>query len=379
MQFRPFGTLSWKPSALGFGCMRLPVIDGNPAAIDETAAREMIEYAVDQGVNYLDTAYPYHQQHSEPFIGRMLQCGLAERVKIATKLPCWKVEKKQDFDRLLAEQLERLQSERVDFYLLHALKKDSWEKMRQLEVLDWLERVQSEGRIDQIGFSFHDDYATFQEIVDAYQGWSFCQIQYNYMDLEYQAGRKGLHYAAARNLAVVIMEPIRGGRLVDPPQKIQEIWDSAPVKRSPAAWALLWLWNQPEVSLVLSGMSTLDQVKENTATAAKSGVSILTQQELALIHRVREAYESLTTIPCTQCGYCLPCPHGVNIPRIFSIYNDMVMYEKPEVARLEYNQYISPSSRADLCQDCGECEEQCPQAIPIREWLGRIHEELDEG
>lgn len=378
MQYRQFGTTSWMASVLGFGCMRLPLKSDDPAEIDQDRAREMILYAVDQGVNYLDTAYPYHRGQSEPFLGTLLSSDLRNRVKVATKLPCWKINHTEDFDRLLEEQLSRLQIEQIDFYLLHALKQESWQKMCRLGVLPWLECVQQQGRIDRIGFSFHDDYPVFREILQTYQHWDFCQIQYNYMDVNYQAGRQGLQKAAELGLAVVIMEPIRGGRLVNPPHEVRRIWQEAPVERSPAEWALKWLWNQPEVSLVLSGMSTLDQVRENVAAAGNSGISTLSGQEREIIRRVREAYQSLSPIPCTGCGYCLPCPQGVEIPRIISIYHDMIMYHKPEYARREYLQVISPDSRADLCQACGECEQKCPQRIPISEWMLRIHAELVE-
>lgn len=376
MKYRTFGNIDWQVSALGFGCMRLPTQDGEPGAIREKEAADMLHYAIDHGVNYLDTAYPYHDGQSEPFLGRALQGKYREKVKLATKLPCWEVEEKGDFDRLLDEQLKRLDTEQIDFYLLHALNKKSWKKVHSLGVLPWLEKARSGGRIAHIGFSFHDEFPVFKEIIDAYQGWEFCQIQYNYMDVNYQAGKKGLQYAADRGLAVVIMEPIRGGRLVDPPQSIQSLWEKAPVQRSPAAWALHWLWNQPEVSLVLSGMSAMSHVRENVAAAERSQVGLLTQEEQELVREVREAYQDLSLIPCTQCEYCLPCPNGVNIPRILQIYNDSIMYDKPEYGIKGYNNWIPEEKRADQCEVCGECEEKCPQGIAISEWMEKIHQEL---
>ncbi|MBS3752804.1 MAG: aldo/keto reductase [Anaerolineales bacterium] len=376
MKYRSFGNIDWQASALGFGCMRLPTQDGEPGAIRENEAADMLHYAIDHGVNYLDTAYPYHDGQSEPFLGRVLQGKYREKVKLATKLPCWEVEEKGDFDRLLDEQLKRLDTEQIDFYLLHALNKKSWKKMHSLGVLSWLENARSSGRIAHIGFSFHDEFPVFKEIIDAYQGWEFCQIQYNYMDVKYQAGKKGLQYAADRGLAVVIMEPIRGGRLVDPPEAIQSLWKKAPIQRSPAAWALHWLWNQPEVSLVLSGMSAMSHVRENVAAAERSQVGLLTQEEQELVREVREAYQALSLIPCTQCEYCLPCPNGVNIPRILQIYNDSIMYDKPEYGIKGYNNWIPEEKRADQCEVCGECEEKCPQGIAISEWMEKIHQEL---
>mgnify|MGYP006277359517 CR=1 FL=1 len=376
MKYRSFGNIDWQASALGFGCMRFPTQDGEPGAIRENEAADMLHYAIDHGVNYLDTAYPYHDGQSEPFLGRVLQGKYREKVKLATKLPCWEVEKKGDFDRLLDEQLKRLDTEQIDFYLLHALNEKSWKKVHSLGVLSWLEKARSSGRIAHIGFSFHDEFPVFKEIIDAYQGWEFCQIQYNYMDVKYQAGKKGLQYAADRGLAVVIMEPIRGGRLVDPPEAIQSLWEKAPIQRSPAAWALHWLWNQPEVSLVLSGMSAMSHVRENVAAAERSQVGLLTQEEQELVREVREAYQALSLIPCTQCEYCLPCPNGVNIPRILQIYNDSIMYDKPEYGIKGYNNWIPEEKRADQCEVCGECEEKCPQGIAISDWMEKIHQEL---
>ena len=376
MEYRQFGGLDWRVSALGFGCMRFPTKNGNED-IDEGQASRMLRYAIDHGVDYVDTAYPYHGGNSEPFVGRVLQDGYREKVRLATKLPCWKVEEAGDFDKYLNEQLERLQTDHIDFYLLHALKEESWHKMRDLGVLAWAEGAQADGRIAHLGFSFHDEYEVFEEIVDAYD-WTFCQIQYNYMDIENQAGVRGLQYAVARGLAVVIMEPILGGRLVDPPQPIQEIWSQAPRQRKPADWALQWLWHQPEVSVVLSGMSTMSHVEENVASAESSGIGTLTEEELAIFDEVREAYQALCPIPCTKCQYCMPCPHGVDIPENFDVYNQGVMYEKPDHARRSYG-FIDEENRASACIACLECEDKCPQSIPISEWMVHVHQVLGEG
>ena len=379
MQYRTFGKLDWKPSALGFGAMRLPVIDNDPGRIDEPEATQMLRYAIDHGVNYVDTAYTYHRGISETFLGRVLQDGYRQRVKLATKLPSWLIRTPKDFDRYLNEQLERLQTETVDFYLLHGLDEESWHNLRDLNVLDWAEKAMVDGCIRYLGFSFHDRYEVFQEIVDAYDGWTFCQIQYNYMDEEHQAGSRGLKYAADKGLAVVVMEPIRGGQLArNPPQAIVELWDTAARKRTPADWALQWVWNHPEVSLVLSGMSTLEQVKQNVASGSQSSPGILTADELALIARVRDQYRELCPIPCTQCKYCLPCPSGVNIPRIFEIHNEAIMYNDHKEARIFYN-WLKEEEKADSCTECAQCEELCPQAIEIVEWLARAHQLLGKG
>jgi uncharacterized protein len=373
MNYRTFGKLDWQVSALGFGAMRLPVIDRDPARIEEDEATRMIRYAIDQGVNYVDTAYTYHRDESERFLGRALQDGYRQRIRLATKLPCWKVESAADFDRFLDEQRERLQTESIDFYLLHSLDAKSWAKMRDLGVLGWAEGALGDGRIGHLGFSFHDTLEAFQEILDASDLWTFCQIQYNYMDVEYQAGTAGLRYAANKGLAVVIMEGLRGGMLTGqvPPQ-VQQIWDSAPVQRTPADWALQWLWNQPEVSVVLSGMSTMEQVVENVQSAGRSGVGTLSADEVALVERVREEYQALCAIPCTRCQYCLPCPNNVAIPDVFEIYNDLLMYGDNGRARLFYS-WIEEEKRAQACIECGECLEKCPQGIEIPEWLKKVH------
>jgi predicted aldo/keto reductase-like oxidoreductase len=386
VQYRTFGKLDWKPSALGFGAMRLPVIDHDPSRIDEPEATRMIRYAIDHGVNYVDTAYPYHRETSEPFLGRALQDGYRQRVKLATKMPCWLVKEVGDFDRYLDEQLQRLQTDHIDFYLLHGLNGERWPKMRDLGVLPWAERAIADGRIHHLGFSFHDKYEVFQEIVDASDLWLFCQIQYNYMDVEEQAGTRGLQYAADKGLAVVIMEPLRGGALAQNiPPTVQALWDSAETPRvsealgvyprTAAEWALQWIWDQPEVSVVLSGMSTMQQVEENVASAGRSGPGTFTRAELDLVERVREAYRDLCAIPCTACQYCLPCPNGVNIPEVFEIYNDLMMYGDEHRARMFYS-WLSEDERANLCIECGECLEKCPQGIEIPEWLKKVHATL---
>lgn len=375
MEYRKFGRLDWHGSALGFGCMRFPVLDGDTSRIDEKPAAEMLLHAIDQGVNYIDTAYPYHGGTSEPFVGKTLEGDYRNRVKLATKLPSWKIEKASDFDRYLNEQLERLRTEQIDFYLLHTLNERLWKTLYDLDVLEWVEKAKSDGRIKNIGFSFHDRYSVFKTIVDAYESWDFCLIQHNFMDADYQAGTKGLEYAASRGMGVVIMEPLRGGRLIDPPQPVQDIWDIAEVERSAAEWSLQWLWNKPEVSLVLSGMSTMQQVQENIASASRSGVGTLSMDDLELVAQAKKIYESFQLIPCTNCGYCMPCPEGVDIPRILRIYNDGIMYEKLDAAINDYQKWVPTENKADLCVECGECLEKCPQDIQIPDWMDKIHQE----
>ena len=378
MQYRGFGRLNWKSSALGFGAMRLPTVGEDRAKIDEVPATRMIRAAIDAGVNYIDTAWPYHKEQSEAFVGRCLQDGYRDKVKLATKMPSWLIKERTDFDKHLAVQLERLQTDRIDFYLLHALNKTFWPNLRDLGVFEWAEGAVRDGRIGQLGFSFHDDLAVFKEIIDAYD-WTFCQIMYNYMDIEFQAGREGLQYASSKGLAVVIMEPLRGGSLAArAPQQVAAIWDEAATKRTQADWALQWLWNQPEVSLVLSGMSTMDQVEQNVASAERSGVGMLKSEELALFDRVSAAYRALSPIPCTDCKYCQPCPSGVDIPGVFSIYNNAQMYGDIQRYRQSYNQFMDAAKRADRCVACGKCETVCPQQIEIIDWLKKAHVFLTE-
>ena len=378
MQYRRFGKLNWKGSALGFGCMRLPTIGGDRSNIDEPEATRMLHYAIDHGVEYLDTAYPYHGGNSERVVGRVLQSGYRDKVRLATKLPVRMVESTDDFDRFLNEQLQKLQTDHIDFYLLHGMRASRWETVRRLNILEQAESAIADGRIRYLGFSFHDTFEVFKEIIDGYDKWTLCQIQYNYMNEEEQAGTKGLKYAAAKGLAVVIMEPLLGGKLVDPPQQIQELWDAAENKRTPADWALQWLWSKPEVSVVLSGMNAMQQVKENVASAGTSSVNTLTEGELALVARVRDKYNEIGPIPCTQCGYCMPCPNGVEIPRNFAAFNTAVMYNSFGRPRRRY-QRMPEDARASACIQCRECEDLCPQSILISEWMPVVHEVLGEG
>ena len=375
MKYRTLGKNKTSVSALGFGAMRLPTT-GREAEVDEPAAIEMIRCAVDSGVNYIDTAYVYHGGNSEVVIGKALAGGYREKVAVATKLPIWHVASLADCDRLFQEQLTRLQTDHIDFYLLHCLQKKSWSKMRDLGVLEWAEHAQRSGRIGQLGFSFHDSYEAFVDIVNGFD-WSFAQIQYNYVNEDVQAGTQGLKYAAAKGLGVVIMEPLFGGTLATPPEPIQDIWGSIDPQRSPVDLALRWLWNKPEVSLVLSGMSNLEQVQQNVESACRSGIGLLNQQEMDLIARAQEAYKALSPIPCTKCGYCMPCPNGVNIPNNFELYNHATLFKGSSVV-LCRNLYhsLSETERASACLDCGTCEEKCPQQIPVGTMLRQVSEQF---
>lgn len=369
MLYRRLGRASEDFSVLGFGTMRLPVIDGNTAKIDEKMTERMLRYAIENGVNYLDTAYVYHAGMSEPVIGKILSKGLRDKVNIATKLPAWRVNSRKDMDFYLNDQLKRLKTDHIDLYLLHGLERSFWEKMQELGALDFLDSAIKDGRIRYAGFSFHDDVSLFKEIVDAYR-WTFSQIQFNYMDEKYQAGTEGLKYAAKKGLGVVVMEPLRGGSLAgNMPQAITEIYDRAKVKRSPAEWGLRFVWDRPEVGVALSGMSTMDQVVENVRIADDAMPGTLSKVEKSLIAKARDAFRARIRVDCTSCGYCMPCPSGVNIPENFRHYNDASIYGDAERIKTIYNIFMDPEQKASKCQDCGECEEKCPQHLPIREKL----------
>ncbi|NPV86564.1 MAG: aldo/keto reductase [Anaerolineae bacterium] len=380
MKYRLFGKLGWQVSVLGFGCMRFPKTEAG--RIDVPAAERMVKYAVEQGVNYLDTAYVYHEGESEHFLGEILKGGWRQKVHLATKLPCWEAKTPLDFDRLLNEQLQKLQTDYIDVYLLHALDGQSWQRMRGLGVLEWLCKIKTEGKVRAIGFSFHDCFEVFKEIIDAYEDWDVCQIQYNYMNQNYQAGTRGLEYAAARRLGVVIMEPLLGGKLANPPQRICHLFETFPRKASPAEWSLQWLWNRTEVSVVLSGMSSMEQVAENVRSASRSAPESMSREELVLFEKVQKTFEAIAPVPCTACGYCLPCPSGVNIPENFSVFNKGVMYDDLEAARWEYQslkQNQGEASVAEACIQCGTCEPKCPQKIAISQWMPRIDAVLGKG
>jgi len=375
MQYRKFGKLDWQASILGFGCMRLPTADGNVMGgnINESEALRMIGQAVDRGVNYFDTAYVYHEGKSEMILGKALR-GRRDKVRIATKSPVWQIEKEADFDRILNEQLHKLQTDHIDFYLLHALDKRRWNDIvLKHKLLERAEAAIGDGRIRHLGFSFHDNYDSFSEIISGYDRWTFCQIQYNYMDTENQAGTRGLKLAAAKGLAVVIMEPLLGGRLAHPPSSIRQVMARSRVQRSPADWALQWLWNQPEVSVVLSGMSNMDNVTANLDSASRARSDSFQAADHKLIADVRQKYQERAAIPCTKCGYCMPCPNGVDIPANFEIYNYAHLYEDIPSARIKYQVFVPESARASVCIACHECEDECPQKIPISEWMPKVH------
>jgi predicted aldo/keto reductase-like oxidoreductase len=379
VKYRSFGSLDWKVSVLGFGTMRLPITGKDQSVINEAESIKLLHYAIDQGVNYIDTAYPYHDGSSEVVVGKALTPAYREKVKVATKLPMFYVEKKTDLDHFFNLQLKRLNMNFVDFYLLHALNNDLWKKAQELDVLGWAEKKVAQGKIGYLGFSFHDEYPVFKEIVDGYD-WDMCQIQYNYLDETYQAGKQGLQYAASKGIAVSIMEPLAGGLLaVNPPQEIRDQMRKVVHERSAADWALTWVWNHPEVSVALSGMNTLEQLKENLQAADHSEPNSLTSQELELISKARDLYREVGYIGCTGCRYCAKCKQGVDVPANLALLNEYSTKRRsPELQEQIKQKYfqIPEEKRANHCINCGACEEICPQHLPIRRLLAEASSSL---
>ncbi|MFA6332379.1 MAG: aldo/keto reductase [Methanoregula sp.] len=368
-------------SILGFGCMRLA---SNPdGSIDEERAVKQIRFAIDRGVNYVDTAWPYHMGESEPLVGRALAGGYREKVKLATKLPSWLIGSREDMDKYLDAQLEKLKTDHIDYYLVHALVGDLWDTVAKLGITDFLDKAKADGRIRNAGFSFHGAGEDFNRIVDAYD-WDFCLIQYNYLDEKNQAGTAGMEYAASKGLGIIVMEPLRGGNLTrNVPPAIRSIWDEAKTKRSPAEWALRWVWNHPEVTVVLSGMNDESHIQENLKIADQAYSNSLTEAELQLVKKVEKKYRELMKVGCTGCQYCMPCPSGVNIPLCFEHYNNLYLADNPDgekfmyAARLGGAVALGTPEFASLCVQCGQCIEQCPQHIDIPTVLESVVAELE--
>ncbi|WP_313344028.1 aldo/keto reductase [Sedimentibacter sp.] len=360
-------------STLGFGCMRLPS--------DEDAAIKLIRDAIEKGVNYFDTAYIYKAGRNEVVLGKALSGGYREKVKIATKLPPYMVNSLDAAKKIFAIQLARLQTSYIDYYLIHMLTdKPMFDKMVSLGVMEWLEEEKEKGTVKNIGFSFHGSKQDFELIVKAYP-WEFCQIQYNYLDENNQATKSGLILAHTMGIPVIIMEPLRGGRLVNNlPNKVVESFNSYDKKRSAAEWALRWIWNHKEVNVILSGMNSFEQLNENVRIANDAKPDSLTVEELRIFDEVKDIMINRTKVPCTSCGYCMPCPYGVNIPGCFSSLNDKYLLQDKH-SRWKYIQTLGGFSAepafASNCKECGKCEKHCPQNIEIRKQLKTVKKEME--
>ena len=380
MEYREFGKINLKPSVLGFGTMRLPVVNDKYGQIDFEEAKKILRYAIDNGVNYVDTAWSYHEESSEKFVGEALKDGYREKVMLATKNPTWLIKEQEDWDKFLDQQLIKLQTDYIDFYLQHTLDKGGWEKFKKFNLWEKAMKAKKAGKIKYIGFSFHDSYDVFEDIIDSYD-WDFCQIQLNYLDTDYQAGIKGLEKAAAKNIGVVIMEPLRGGRLATGlPEDILKKIEEYKVKRNPVNWALRWLANRPEVSLILSGMSSFEQVEENIrlCSSPEMAANKMNAEELSFINELATEWKARKQIGCTGCNYCMPCPNGVFIPDNLALYN---LFHSTDAnahsnARNGYKELSEDGKGALSCIECGLCEDACPQHLPIIETLGILHDEL---
>lgn len=360
-----------KASLLGYGCMRFPT---NAAGkIDEEKTEALLMKAYESGVTYFDTAYPYHDGESERVVGKIMKKLDRSTFTIATKLPCWFINSLEDVDKYFNEQLEKLQTDYVDFYLMHALNKGSFEKMRDLGVVEKLEGFKKEGRIKNLGFSFHDGYDAFKEILDYKADWDFCQIQLNYVDKDTQATLKGVELAKERNVPLVIMEPVKGGSLAKLPAEIEGILKPYRPDFSPAAWALSWVASFDNVKVILSGMTEMNQLEDNLKTF--DNFKPLSAEEMAAIDKVKDELDKRVKNGCTGCRYCMPCPMGINIPRCFSIWNNYHKYENIGEAKWAWGS-LPASEKPDACIKCGACEAACPQGISIRDNLEELNEEF---
>jgi predicted aldo/keto reductase-like oxidoreductase len=366
-------------SVLGFGFMRLPVL-GDGTTIDEETSMRLASSALESGINYFDTAWPYHGEQSESFVGRAVKTlGARSRVLLATKSPVWKIEKEADWEQYLDMQLERLQTDHIDFYLFHAIDGTRWEQIKSMKGLEAMERARRDGKIRHLGFSYHGNLPDFKTVIDGYD-WEFCQLQINYMDIHEQAGLEGLAYAGKKNVGVISMEPLRGGALAcNVPDSAQKVFSSYESRRTPAEWALRWVWNRPEIVCLLSGMNSLPQLEENVHTASSGRLDVMSPAELEIVDKARIAFLERTKVGCTGCRYCIPCPAGVDIPGTFFMYNHLSMYDNFNAPKDWYrNSMLNPGHGGNACVRCGACEPKCPQGISIMDKLQEAHRALTE-
>lgn len=364
-----------KISRLGFGCMRFKTIDNDSSKINKDQSSKIIKEAIDKGLTYIDTAYPYHEKMSEKFIGEFLEeNNLRDEIYLATKLPCWLVKEKDDFYKIFNEQLENLRTDYLDFYLLHSLDIKRFREMVDLEVFDFLDDLKEKDLVKNIGFSFHDEYEAFEEIIKSYD-WDFCQIQLNYLDINLQAGLNGYELAKEMGIPVIIMEPVKGGRLATPPQELKDLLSDF-TDLTPAQQAIKFPLSLDNVMTVLSGMNDIDQVRENIEIASVDPT--LTEKEEEFYDKARKIYKSREQIACTACEYCLPCTVEINIPKVFSMWNNAFLYDEAEKSKKAYEDYLKEGVNPEACIECGKCEKICPQSLEIIEGLKKANEFLSK-
>lgn len=372
MQYRTFQKTGEQVSLLGMGTMRLPLTaDGK---VDRPEAIAMTRHSIDRGVNYVDTAYMYHDGESEKVVGEALKDGYREKVFLADKMPVWLAKDEEKMKELFDEQFARLDVDVIDMYLVHNVTVPIWKRVQKFHVLDFLKEKQAEGKIKHIGFSFHDELPLFKEVIDAWD-WDFCQIQLNYMDKDFQAGEEGLRYAASKNIPVVIMEPLKGGKLTDVlPASVKALWEQAEIQRTPAEWALRWVADHPEVMTILSGMSASEQLEENLRILSDAAPGSLTEKERSIIDQASAEYNKLIQYSCTACKYCMPCPQKIDIPTAIRFYNDWFLYEENPKIKADYPTWLPKGHRASDCVACKACEGHCPQHLPISEIMKKTAE-----
>ncbi|GHT24014.1 aldo/keto reductase [Planctomycetales bacterium] len=383
MQYRTFGKDKRRVSVLGFGCMRFPTNDGTMTGIvDEEESKRILRYGIDNGINYVDTAKVYLNGTGEAIVGRCLAGGYREKVSLATKLPTWAITSIQDADKIFDEQRRDLQTEKIDMYLIHNLQQSFRGQFYGHKLADWAYKKKEKGQIDYVGFSFHDDFAFFKEIVDSFDKWDFCQLQYNYTGEFTQAGKQGAQYAAEKGLSLVVMEPLLGGTLAQPSAKLGALF-AENKQFNPVDLGLRWLWNQPEPTVVLSGMSSFEQVRQNIDIAAKGTVGNLTDSESAFIEELKAVYSNSKPVKCTKCEYCKKdCPKGIDIPKIFELYNNFIVCKSEGKSESNWGLFkilygaMPTDVKADLCIQCGNCESLCPQHLTIRKYLETAHAAL---
>ena len=375
MKYRTMGKLEIKASAFGLGCMRFNGPASGDSVIDEKKAVSLIRRAIDGGVTYIDTAYVYLDKTSEIVLGKALRDGYRDRVTIATKMPAEHVHDRAEMQALLDTELKKLQTDHVDFYLMHGINKEKWEYFKSIGAPEFFDDMKKEGKIRYKCFSFHGPYEEFEYILND-SDWDMVQIQYNFMDIDHQAGTRGLELAGSKGIPVVIMEGLLGGRLAKAPANVQALYDAFPVKRTPVEWAFRWLCDHPQVSVVLSGCNEAEQIDDNLRIFDTVDSGIMTPEELKLMDDVRAAYYSRTKIGCTGCRYCMPCPNGVNIPGVFSVWNNVSLYDTDPKHNWELRRIRENGSGADNCVGCGACEAACPQHLEIIDSLARAWKDL---